>query len=178
MAKIRPLDEKIDQLSATTVLEAADLARALEEKWGVSAAAAVAVTAAVAEQASDTVAADREFDVVLTATSTRKKLNVIKAVQAITGLDLAHARHLVDDAPSIVKGALTQEAARDAKQQLENSGGVVEIIEERRNLTDTEWRESLMLGVREYAARTLGRPTDHLIDLRRLMGGIGDGVGI
>ncbi|CAD7337881.1 50S ribosomal protein L7/L12 [Sphingomonadales bacterium 56] len=125
MADINAL---VDQLSALTVLEAAELSKALEEKWGVSAAAAVAVAApaggaaggAPAEEAKD------EFDVVLTGDG-GKKINVIKEVRAITGLGLTEAKALVEGAPKAVKEGVGKEEAEKLKKQLEEAGATVEL---------------------------------------------------
>ncbi|AEG50430.1 50S ribosomal protein L7/L12 [Sphingobium chlorophenolicum L-1] len=125
MADINAL---VDQLSALTVLEAAELSKALEEKWGVSAAAAVAVAApaggaagaAPAEEAKD------EFDVVLTGDG-GKKINVIKEVRAITGLGLTEAKALVEGAPKAVKEGVGKDEAEKLKKQLEEAGATVEL---------------------------------------------------
>ncbi|AJR24487.1 MULTISPECIES: 50S ribosomal protein L7/L12 [Sphingobium] len=125
MADINAL---VDQLSALTVLEAAELSKALEEKWGVSAAAAVAVAApaggaagaAPAEEAKD------EFDVVLTGDG-GKKINVIKEVRAITGLGLTEAKALVEGAPKAVKEGVGKDEAEKIKKQLEEAGATVEL---------------------------------------------------
>jgi large subunit ribosomal protein L7/L12 len=107
----------VDQLSELTVLEAADLAKALEEKWGVSAAAAVA--AAPAEEKT-------EFDVILTGDG-GKKINVIKEVRAITGLGLGEAKALVEGAPKPVKEGVNKDEAEKIKKQIEEAGGTVEL---------------------------------------------------
>ncbi|MFD1106314.1 50S ribosomal protein L7/L12 [Sphingobium olei] len=124
MADINAL---VDQLSALTVLEAAELSKALEEKWGVSAAAAVAVAApaggapaAAAEEVKD------EFDVILTGDG-GKKINVIKEVRAITGLGLTEAKALVEGAPKAVKEGVNKEEAEKLKKQLEEAGATVEL---------------------------------------------------
>ncbi len=117
----------VDQLSELTVLEAADLAKALEEKWGVSAAAAVAV-AGPAAGAADAPAAEEktEFDVILTGDG-GKKINVIKEVRAITGLGLGEAKALVEGAPKAVKEGVNKEEAEKIKKQIEDAGGTVEL---------------------------------------------------
>ncbi|BAV66104.1 50S ribosomal protein L7/L12 [Sphingobium cloacae] len=125
MADINAL---VDQLSALTVLEAAELSKALEEKWGVSAAAAVAVAApaggaaggAPAEEAKD------EFDVILTGDG-GKKINVIKEVRAITGLGLTEAKALVEGAPKAIKEGVGKDEAEKLKKQLEEAGATVEL---------------------------------------------------
>ena len=115
----------VDQLSELTVLEAADLAKALEEKWGVSAAAAVAapVAAAAAGPAAEE---QTEFDVILTGDG-GKKINVIKEVRAITGLGLGEAKALVESAPKAVKEGVNKEEADKIKGQLEKAGAKVEL---------------------------------------------------
>jgi large subunit ribosomal protein L7/L12 len=115
----------VDDLSALTVLEAAELAKALEEKWGVSAAAPVAVAAA-APGAAAPVAEKTEFTVVLTAFGD-KKINVIKEVRAITGLGLKEAKDLVEGAPKEVKADVNKEEAEKIKKQLEDAGAKVEL---------------------------------------------------
>ena len=122
MADINSL---VDQLSALTVLEAADLAKALEEKWGVSAAAAVA--AAPAAAAAGPVEEEKtEFDVILTGDG-GKKINVIKEVRAITGLGLGEAKALVEGAPKAVKEGVNKDEAEKIKKQIEAAGGTVEL---------------------------------------------------
>ena len=126
----------VDQLSELTVLEAADLAKALEEKWGVSAAAAVAVAgpAAAAVAAAPAAAAaagpaaeeKTEFDVILTGDG-GKKINVIKEVRAITGLGLGEAKALVEGAPKPVKEGVNKDEAEKIKKQIEDAGGTVEL---------------------------------------------------
>ena len=108
----------VDQLSELTVLEAADLAKALEEKWGVSAAAAVAAAPAAEEKT--------EFDVILTGDG-GKKINVIKEVRAITGLGLGEAKALVEGAPKPVKEGINKDEAEKIKKQIEDAGGTVEL---------------------------------------------------
>lgn len=116
-----------DDLSSLTVLEAAELAKMLEEKWGVSAAAPVAV-AAVAGGAGDAAEAEEkdEFDVVLTAVGD-KKINVIKEVRAITSLGLKEAKDLVEGAPKPVKEGVAKDEAEKIKKQLEDAGASVEL---------------------------------------------------
>ena len=117
----------VDQLSALTVLEAADLAKALEEKWGVSAAAAVAVAGPAAGGAAAPAAEEKtEFDVILTGDG-GKKINVIKEVRAITGLGLGEAKALVEGAPKPVKEGVNKDEAEKIKKQIEEAGGTVEL---------------------------------------------------
>jgi large subunit ribosomal protein L7/L12 len=115
----------VDQLSALTVLEAADLAKALEEKWGVSAAAAVAAAPAAAA-AAPAEEEKTEFDVILTGDG-GKKINVIKEVRAITGLGLGEAKALVEGAPKAVKEGINKAEAEKIKKQIEDAGGTVEL---------------------------------------------------
>ena len=122
MADINTLVEKLSEL---TVLEAADLAKALEEKWGVSAAAAVAAAPAAAAAAAP-VEEQTEFNVILTAAG-EKKINVIKEVRAITGLGLKEAKDLVEGAPKPVKEAVSKDEAAKIKKQLEEAGATVDI---------------------------------------------------
>ena len=124
MADIQKL---VDDLSALTVLEAADLAKALEEKWGVSAAAAVAVAGpAAAAAAAPAVEEKTEFDVILTGDG-GKKINVIKEVRAITGLGLGEAKALVEGAPKPIKEGVNKDEAEKIKKQIEEAGGTVEL---------------------------------------------------
>ena len=122
MADINAL---VEQLSALTVLEAADLSKALEEKWGVSAAAAVAV-AGPAAAAAPAAEEQTEFDVILTGDG-GKKINVIKEVRAITGLGLTEAKTLVESAPKAIKEGVNKEEAEKVKKQLEDAGATVEL---------------------------------------------------
>ena len=122
MADINTL---VDQLSELTVLEAADLAKALEEKWGVSAAAAVAV-AGPAAAAGPAAEEQTEFDVILTGDG-GKKINVIKEVRAITGLGLGEAKALVEGAPKAVKEGVNKAEAEEIKKKIEEAGGTVEL---------------------------------------------------
>ena len=115
----------VDQLSELTVLEAADLAKALEEKWGVSAAAAVAV-AGPAAAAGPAAEEQTEFDVILTGDG-GKKINVIKEVRALTGLGLGEAKTLVESAPKAIKVGVNKEEAEKIKKQIEEAGGTVEL---------------------------------------------------
>ncbi len=116
-----------DDLSNLTVLEAAELSKMLEEKWGVSAAAPVAVAAAGGAPAAAEAAEEQtEFTVVLAAFG-EKKINVIKEVRAITGLGLKEAKSLVEEAPKEVKEGVDKEEAAKIKEQLEGAGATVEI---------------------------------------------------
>ena len=124
MADINAL---VDQLSELTVLEAADLAKALEEKWGVSAAAAVAAAPAAGGGAGAPAAEEQtEFDVILTGDG-GKKINVIKEVRAITGLGLGEAKALVEGAPKAVKEGVNKAEAEEIKKKIEEAGGTVEL---------------------------------------------------
>ena len=117
----------VDQLSALTVLEAAELAKALEEKWGVSAAAAVAVAGPAGGGAAAPAAEEKtEFDVILTGDG-GKKINVIKEVRAITGLGLGEAKALVEGAPKALKEGIGKDEAEKIKKQIEEAGGTVEL---------------------------------------------------
>ena len=122
------LQKIADDLSGLTVLEAAELAKILEEKWGVSAAAPVAVAAAAGGAGGDAGAAEEkdEFDVVLTAAGD-KKINVIKEVRAITSLGLKEAKDLVEGAPKPVKEGVAKDEAEKIKKQLEDAGASVEL---------------------------------------------------
>ena len=115
----------VDELSGLTVIEAAELSNMLEEKWGVSAAAPVAV-AAVAGGAVEAAEEETEFDVIL-ADFGAKKINVIKEIRAITGLGLKEAKDLVEGAPKTAKEACTKEEAEEIKKKLEAAGAKVEI---------------------------------------------------
>jgi len=122
------LNKIVDELSALTVLEAAELSKLLEEKWGVSAAAAVAVAGPAAAGGAAAPAAEEkdEFDVILTGDG-GKKINVIKEVRAITGLGLGEAKALVESAPKAVKEGVNKEEAEKIKKQIEEAGGTVEL---------------------------------------------------
>jgi large subunit ribosomal protein L7/L12 len=120
------LQRLVDDLSKLTVLEAADLAKLLEEKWGVSAAAAVAVAAGPGAAAAAPVEEKTEFTVVLTAAG-EKKIEVIKEVRALTGLGLKEAKDLVEGAPKPVKEGVTKDEAEKVKAQLEKAGAKVEL---------------------------------------------------
>ena len=119
------LEKIADELSALTVLEAADLAKLLEDKWGVSASAPVAVAAASGE-AAPAAEAKTEFNVMLSSIG-EKKINVIKEVRAVTGLGLKEAKDLVEAAPSLVKEGASEAEANEIKAKLEAAGATVEI---------------------------------------------------
>jgi large subunit ribosomal protein L7/L12 len=123
------LAKLVDDLSALTVIEAAQLSKMLEEKWGVSAAAPVAVAAvggSAAAPTAEAAAEKTEFDVILAAIG-EKKINVIKEVRAITSLGLKEAKDLVEAAPKPVKEGVNREEAAKIKKQLEDAGATVEI---------------------------------------------------
>jgi large subunit ribosomal protein L7/L12 len=121
------LGKIVDDLSSLTVLEAAELAKLLEEKWGVSAAAPVAVAAAGGAAAPAAVVEEQtEFSVILTAAGD-KKINVIKEVRAITNLGLKEAKDLVEAAPKPVKEGVSKDEAGKIKKQLEEAGATVDI---------------------------------------------------
>ena len=121
------LNKIVDELSALTVLEAAELSKLLEEKWGVSAAAAVAVAApAGGGAAAEAVEEKTEFDVILKSAGAQK-INVIKEVRAITGLGLGEAKALVEGAPKAVKEGVNKDEAEKIKKQIEEAGGTVEL---------------------------------------------------
>lgn len=124
------LNKIVEELSSLTVLEAAELAKMLEEKWGVSAAAAVAVAAVPGAggggAAAPAAEEKTEFDVILTGDG-GKKINVIKEVRAITGLGLTEAKTLVESAPKAVKEGVNKEEAEKIKKQLEEAGATVEL---------------------------------------------------
>jgi large subunit ribosomal protein L7/L12 len=125
------LDKLVAELSTLTVLEAADLSKRLEEKWGVTAAAPVAVAVpgaagAAGGAAAEAVAEKTEFSVILAAAG-EKKINVIKEVRAITGLGLKEAKDLVEGAPKPVKEGVNKDEAAKIKKQLEEAGATVEV---------------------------------------------------
>jgi len=120
------LSKIVDELSSLTVLEAAELAKLLEEKWGVSAAAAVAVAAAPGAVAAAPAEEKTEFTVVLAAAGD-KKIEVIKEVRALTGLGLKEAKDLVEGAPKPVKEGIPKDEAEKVKAQLEKAGAKVEL---------------------------------------------------
>lgn len=120
------LEKIADELSALTVMEAAELSKLLEEKWGVSAAAPVAVAAAGGADAGAGDEVKSDFDVIL-ANIGEKKINVIKEVRAITGLGLKEAKDLVESAPAPVKEGATKDEAEEIKKKLEDAGATVEL---------------------------------------------------
>ena len=120
------LNKIVDELSTLTVLEAAELSKLLEEKWGVSAAAPVAVAAAGAAPAAEAAEEKDSFDVVLAA-SGDQKINVIKEVRAITGLGLKEAKDMVEGAPKTLKEGVKKEEAEEMKTKLEAAGAKVEL---------------------------------------------------
>ena len=116
----------VEDLSALTVLEAAELSKMLEEKWGVSAAAPVAVAAAGGAAPAEAAEEQTEFNVIL-ASAGAQKINVIKEVRALTGLGLKEAKDLVDNAPKPVKEGVDKAEAQKIKDQLEKAGAKVEV---------------------------------------------------
>jgi large subunit ribosomal protein L7/L12 len=120
------LQKIVDELSTLTVLEAADLAKMLEEKWGVSAAAAVAVAAGPAAGGAAAAEEKTEFTVVLAAAG-EKKIEVIKEVRALTGLGLKEAKDLVEGAPKPVKEGVNKDEAAKLRKMLEDAGAAVEV---------------------------------------------------
>ena len=120
------LQKLADELSELTVIQAAELSKMLEEKWGVSAAAPVAVAAASNGEAAAAVEEQTEFDVIL-ASFGDKKINVIKEIRAITGLGLKEAKELVESAPKPVKEGVSKEEGEELKEKLEGAGATVEL---------------------------------------------------
>ena len=120
------LEKLVEELSALTVLEAAQLSKLLEEKWGVSAAAPVAAAAAPGAAAAAPAEVKDEFNVILAAAGD-KKINVIKAVREITGLGLKEAKDLVEAAPKEIKTGISKEDAEKLKKELEEAGATVKI---------------------------------------------------
>ena len=120
------LEKIADELSGLTVLEASELSKLLEEKWGVSAAAPVAVAAVAPAAAGEAAEEKTEFDVVLAAFG-EKKINVIKEVRAMTGLGLKEAKDLVESAPKAVKEGVPKDEAEKLKKTLEGVGATVEL---------------------------------------------------
>jgi large subunit ribosomal protein L7/L12 len=118
------LEKIVDELSSLTVMEAAELSKLLEDKWGVSAAAPVAMAAAAAAPAAAAAAEKTEFSVVLESAGD-KKINVIKVVRELTGLGLKEAKDLVEAAPKEVKGDVPKSAAEEMKKKLEAEGAKV-----------------------------------------------------
>jgi large subunit ribosomal protein L7/L12 len=124
--KMADLAKIVDELSSLTVLEAAELSKLLEEKWGVSAAAPVAVAAGGGAVAAEAVEEKTEFDVILAAIG-EKKIEVIKEVRAITGLGLKEAKDLVEGAPKNVKDGVSKAEAEEIKKKLEAVGAKVDV---------------------------------------------------
>ena len=120
------LNKIVDELSTLTVMEAAELSKLLEDKWGVSAAAPVAVAAAGAAPAAEAAEEKDSFDIVLAA-SGDQKINVIKEVRAITGLGLKEAKDIVEGAPKTLKEGVKKEEAEEMKTKLEAAGAKVEL---------------------------------------------------
>ena len=121
------LNEIVDSLSSLTIMEAAELSKLLEEKWGVSAAAPVAVAAAGAAAGGDAAAEEQtEFDAILVS-SGDKKIQVIKEVRAITGLGLKEAKELVEGAPKPIKEGVSKEDAEEIKKKIEDAGGQADV---------------------------------------------------
>jgi large subunit ribosomal protein L7/L12 len=120
------LDKLVDDLSALTVMEAAELSKLLEEKWGVSAAAPVAVAAAGGGDAGAAAEEKTEFDVILTGFGDNK-IGVIKEVRALTGLGLKEAKEAVESAPKAIKEGVSKDEAETVKKQLEEAGASAEV---------------------------------------------------
>jgi len=125
--KMADLNEIVDTLSGLTVMEAADLAKLLEEKWGVSAAAPVAVAAAAGPEAGGEVAeAKDDFDVTLISFGD-KKIQVIKEIRSITGLGLREAKEMVEGVPKIIKEGVPKDEAAEIQKKIEEAGGRVDV---------------------------------------------------
>ena len=120
------LEKIAEELSSLTVIEAADLSKMLEEKWGVSAAAPVAVAVAAGDGTGEAAEEQTEFDVVLTSYG-EKKINVIKEVRALTGLGLKEAKDVVESAPKAIKEGVSKDEAEVLKKKLEDAGATVEL---------------------------------------------------
>jgi large subunit ribosomal protein L7/L12 len=120
------LEKLVEELSALTVMEAAELSKMLEDKWGVSAAAPVAVAAVAGAAVAEAAEEKTEFDVIL-ASAGDKKINVIKEVRGITGLGLKEAKELVEGAPKPVKEGVDKAEAEELKKKLEEAGATVEL---------------------------------------------------
>ena len=121
------LEQIVNQLSDLTVIEAAELSKLLEEKWGVSAAAPVAVAAAGGAPAGEAAAEEKDDFTIVLAAAGDKKINVIKEVRTITGLGLKEAKDLVEGAPKVVKEGAAEAEANDIKAKLEAAGATVEL---------------------------------------------------
>ncbi len=120
------LQKLVDELSELTVIQAAELSKMLEEKWGVSAAAPIAVAAVSNGEAAAVVEEQTEFDVIL-ASFGEKKINVIKEIRAITGLGLKEAKDLVESAPKSVREGVSKDEGEELKAKLEGAGATVEL---------------------------------------------------
>lgn len=120
------LEKIVDDLSGLTVIEAAELSKLLEDKWGVSAAAPVAMAAAAPAAGGEAAEEQTEFDVIL-ASFGEKKINVIKEVRALTGLGLKEAKDLVESAPKAIKEGVSKDEAAEVKTKLEEAGATIEI---------------------------------------------------
>ena len=120
------LEQLVDDLSQLTVIEAAELSKMLEDKWGVSAAAPVAVAAAAPAEGAAVEEEKTEFDLILVSFG-EKKINVIKEVRAITGLGLKEAKDLVEGVPNAVKEAVSKDEAEEIRTKLEGAGATVEV---------------------------------------------------
>ncbi len=120
------LEQLVEDLSQLTVIEAAELSKLLEDKWGVSAAAPVAVAAAAPADGAEAEEEKTEFDLILVSFG-EKKINVIKEVRAITGLGLKEAKDLVEGVPKAVKEAVSKDEADEIKTKLEEAGATVEV---------------------------------------------------
>jgi large subunit ribosomal protein L7/L12 len=120
------LDKIVDDLSSLTVIEAAELSKLLEDKWGVSAAAPVAMAAAAPAAGGEAAEEQSEFDVIL-ASFGEKKINVIKEVRGLTGLGLKEAKDLVEGAPKAIKEGVSKDEANEIKAKLEEAGATVEV---------------------------------------------------
>jgi large subunit ribosomal protein L7/L12 len=121
------LEKIVEDLSSLTVIEAADLSKLLEEKWGVSAAAPVMMAAAAPADGGDAAAEEQtEFDVIL-ASFGEKKINVIKEVRAMTGLGLKEAKDLVEGAPKVIKEGISKDEAAEIRAKLEDVGATIEV---------------------------------------------------
>jgi large subunit ribosomal protein L7/L12 len=124
--KMADLNEIVDTLSGLTVMEAADLAKLLEEKWGVSAAAPVAVAAAAGPAGGEVAEAKDDFDVTLISFG-EKKIQVIKEIRSITGLGLKEAKELVEGAPKVIKEGVSKDEAAEIQKKIEGAGGQVDV---------------------------------------------------
>ncbi len=120
------LNSIVDELSGLTIMEAAELAKLLEEKWGVSAAAPVAVAAGGAAAGGEVAAEQTEFDVILISQGDNK-IQVIKEVRAITGLGLKEAKDLVESAPAPIKQGIEKDEAEEIKKKIEEAGGQADV---------------------------------------------------